>query len=285
MTADTALRTQGEETSPSGTLQRGLAILAHLGAGEAPTVVELMDRLDLSRSATFRILGVLRDHGLVRWDSSSSARITLGDSAILLGMTALAQSDVWEVARHRIRALAEETGEAALMAVVDGGEVVYVAHEDRSSHVVGVRRLLGVRRPLEVTSLGKAYAAALPPADVEALIPLLGFVPGTPTTITDAASFRAELAATRARGYAIDDGEQDPDVMCFGAAILDHREMPVYAISIAGPRERIEPHSAELSARVMSTAREISLRLGCPPTAYTTRPVTPKMQDTTKGKS
>ncbi|WP_460770285.1 IclR family transcriptional regulator [Mariniluteicoccus flavus] len=279
-------RPHGDDATPSGTLQRGLAILDHLAGGSRPTVGELMEAVDVSRSAAYRILGVLRDHGLVSWDSTATSRVTLGSTAILLGMTALTQSDPWEMGRQLMRGLADEIDESVLMAIVDGPEIIYVAHEDRSDHVVGVRRLLGLRRPLEVTSLGKAYAAALHPDDLRALVDRLAFVGLTKTSHTDAASFLADIETCRARGFAIDDGEQDRAVMCVGAAVLDHRELPVSAISVAGPRDRIEPRLDELASRVRDTARDISLRLGCPPTAHAIQDH-PKTagSSTTKGKS
>lgn len=169
--------TQDAETSgqevPSGTLQRGLAILDVLAGGARPDVAELMTTLDLSRSATYRILGVLREHQLIEWDPASSAEIALGQKAITLGMTSLAQFDPWDVGRAELKQLAADTGESALMAIVDGPEAIYVAHEDATSHTVGVRRLLGVRRPLYATSLGKAHLAALEQAEADAIIDAL----------------------------------------------------------------------------------------------------------------
>lgn len=279
-------RPAAADPTPAGTLQRGLAILEVLGTGERPTVGELMDLVDLSRSAAYRILGVLREHGLVEWDSSATGRIGLGSGAILLGMTALTQTDAWASGRELLRRLADEAGESALMAVVDGPEIVYIAHEDRTAHVVGVRRLLGVRRPLQVTALGKAYAAALPERDLGELVAALRFGPGTATTLTTPAAFRRDLELVRSRGYAVDDGEHDAQVMCLGAAVLDHRELPVAAVSVAGPRERVLPRADELAALVRDTARAISLRLGCPPTAYAPNPPdADPVSTTTKGKS
>lgn len=57
--------------------------------------------------------------------------------------------------------------------------------------------------------------------------------------------------------------------MFLGATVLGHRELPVAAISVAGPEERIRPRAAECVAQVGWTASGISLWLGCPLTAYT----------------
>lgn len=251
----------GQEV-PSGTLQRGLAILDVLADGSRPDVAELMTSLDLSRSATYRILGVLRDHQLIEWDPAISSEIGLGQKAILLGMTGLAQFDPWDVGRAELKQLAADTGESALMAIIDGVEAVYVAHEDATSHTVGVRRLLGVRRPLYATSLGKAHLAALEPAEADALIEQLQFTAWTRTTLTTADQLRADLELCRARGYAIDDGEHESGVMCAGVAVRDHTGHPVCALSVAGPVERVRPQLDQLAEHVGATARSLSQRLG-----------------------
>lgn len=268
--------TQDAETSgqevPSGTLQRGLAILDVLAGGARPDVAELMTNLDLSRSATYRILGVLRDHQLIEWDPASSAEIALGQKAITLGMTSLAQFDPWDVGRAELKQLAADTGESALMAIVDGPEAIYVAHEDATSHTVGVRRLLGVRRPLYATSLGKAHLAALEPAEADAIIDSLEFTAWTPTTLASADALRADLERTRERGYAIDNGEHESGVQCVGVAVRDHTGFPVCAISVAGPVDRVGTHLDQLAERVGHTARSISQRLGWIPPAGASSP-------------
>lgn len=252
---------------PSGTLQRGLAILDVLASGARPGVAELMETLDLSRSATYRILAVLRDHQLIDWDSASTSEIWLGQKAITLGMTSLAQFDPWEVGRAELKQLAGDTGESALMAIVDGVEAVYVAHEDATSHTVGVRRLLGVRRPLQATSLGKAHLAAMPPEEAARLIAQMTFHPWTETTLVSAEALGADLELTRQRGYAIDHGEHETGVLCVGVAVRDHTGWPVCAISVAGPTDRVRPRLDVLAAQVLATAGSISQRLGWIPPA------------------
>jgi DNA-binding IclR family transcriptional regulator len=245
----------------SGTLERGLAILEMLSAGGPVTPTQIMEELGLSRSATYRILGLLRQRGYVDWDGSAE-RIQLGRQVVILGMAALAGFDPFVAAQAHLRDLSSELSEAALMAVRDGEQMVYIAHEDATDNLLAVRRLLGVRRPVHATSLGKAYLAALPVEEADTLVDRLSLVALTANTITERARLRAELDETRARGYAVDNGENEADVMCFGAAIRDDRGLPVCAISVAGPRERISEKADVIPRRVAEVALSISRRLG-----------------------
>lgn len=251
-----------EVESPAGTLQRGLAILDQLSRGQQPSVGELIERLGLSKSAAFRVLTTLRDHGLVEWDSTLNGRVVPGERSVLLGVAGMRAFDPWEHGRKLLVQLADELGEAALMAIRDGDEMVYIAHEDHSDHLVGVRRLLGARRPVYASSLGKAYLAALPEPEREQIVESLQLQAFTPTTITSTDELRRQLDETRERGWAIDLGEHELGVMCFGVAVVDHVGHPVCSISVAGPHDRIRHHQDRVIDRVIATARALSERMG-----------------------
>jgi DNA-binding IclR family transcriptional regulator len=259
----------------AGTLERGLAILHLLATTQPLGAAQIAERLELSRSATYRILGVLRRHGYVEW-SGNADQVSLGQNAVTLGMAALNGYDPFLAAQTRLRDLSQELSESALMAVRDGDEMIYIAHEDVTDHSIAMRRLLGHRRQLHSTSLGKAYLAALTPGEADAIIDGLVLTAHTPHTITDPARLRAELEETRLRGYSIDNCENEPDVMCFGAAIRDERSTPICAISVAGPRERMFPKRAAVAARVSDVALVLSRRLGFTgPAAYDAPPAHP----------
>lgn len=251
----------GQVDRRAGTLERGLAILELLASDHTMSAGQIAERLGLSRSATYRILGLLRQRGYLEWDRAAD-RLELGQQAVLLGMAALASFDPFLAAQAHLRDLSRGLSEAALMAVRDGEQMVYIAHEDVTDHSIAVRRLLGVRRPMHATSLGKAYLSALPIDEADELVDRLDLQGFTETTITDQARLRTELDEIRARGYSIDDGENEPDVVCYGASIRDERGMPVCAISVAGPRDRMLGKSDVAPKRVAHVALAISRRLG-----------------------
>ncbi|MGH3382168.1 MAG: IclR family transcriptional regulator [Actinoallomurus sp.] len=260
---------QSPSDKRTGTLERGLAILDLLGATGPIGAGHIAEALGLSRSATYRILGTLRDFGYVEWDGAE--RVVLGFQTIQLGMTALNALDPVAVAHAHLRDLARELGESALLAIRDGDEMVYVASEQAGDHSITMRPLLGVRRRMHSTSLGKAYLAALPLDEADAVVDRLELTAATPNTITDPARLRRELDTIRVQGHAIDDVENEPGVVCFGAAVRDHRGRPVCAISVAGPEQRMRVKGEKAASLVVEHALAISRRLGYAGTTPTRR--------------
>jgi IclR family acetate operon transcriptional repressor len=246
--------------SPSGTLERGLAILEYLAVTREASAGTIARALGLSRSATYRILDALRERGYLEINPSTE-RLRLGVRAAELGMAALAGIDVVRLAPAYLRGLVDATSETVFLAVVDDEDIVYV-YKEEGPRAVTMSSRIGSRRPLHCTALGKAYMSALPVEERRSLVGRLELERFTANTITDAAALEDELVLTSERGYAIDNVEVEEGVGCFGAPVLDYRSLPVAAISVAGLAERILPRGEELGRLVAKTASELSSRLG-----------------------
>lgn len=257
------------QASLSGTLEKGLAVLAFFAQeGEASPVVA-GEALGLSRSAAYRITDTLKERGFLEV-SSSSETLRLGFRAAELGMAAIAGIDVVRLAPSYLPGLVKASSETVFLAVVNEDEVVYVYREDGPLPVAMVSQI-GSRRPLYCTALGKAYMSALPPEDRRMLIGRLDFGKFTPNTITDADTLEDELTLIKRRGYAIDQVEVEEGVVCVGAPVLGYRGGPVAAISIAGPADRISPRVERLGQLVANAASTLSRRLGYAESFYNAR--------------
>jgi DNA-binding IclR family transcriptional regulator len=147
------------------------------------------------------------------------------------------------------------------LAVVDDDAVVYV-YKEEGPQAIRMSSRLGSRRPLHCTALGKAYVSALPDEVRPSFIKGLRLRRFTDNTVTDTDALEAEIAVAKERGYAADRVEVEEGVACFGAPLLDHRGLPVAAISVAGPAERLLPKEDEVGPLVAKTALAMSRRLG-----------------------
>ncbi len=249
-----------EKGQPSGTLERGLSTLEFLARARESSAAEVVGALGLSRSAAYRILDTLRDRGYLEL-SPASGKYRLGTKAAELGMAALLGVDAVRLAPPYLRELARETEETVFLGVMDEGAVVYVYKEDGPGAVT-MSSNLGSRRPLHCTALVKAILSALPDEERRTLVAGLDLRRFTPNTITDGAALEEEIGRTRERGYAIDNVEVEEGVACFAAPVLDHRNVPVAAVSAAGPAGRILLKGERVGPLVRGTASALSRRLG-----------------------
>jgi IclR family transcriptional regulator, acetate operon repressor len=243
-----------------GTLERGLAILQFFKSVPEASVAEVATALDLSRSTTYRIAERLRDLGFLE-TNSTTARWRLGRETVQLGVAALQSTDLMRIAPQILLSLLEGTREAVNLAVFDTDSMVLV-YREQGPQSVTISSRLGSRRPMHASGLGKAYLAALRPEERHSLIERLDLKRFTPETVVNKAAFERGLIEIQKRGFADDRREFEQTLACCAAAVFDHRAVPVAAISVSGPADRILAKFDRVGAEVASAARAISERLG-----------------------
>jgi DNA-binding IclR family transcriptional regulator len=254
--------TLGDGSNGSATLNRALEILDALAevGGEGIAAGRLATRTGINRVTVHRILNTFKAHGFVRQDAPG-AGYQLGFRFLEIAERIFEGLDIVRLSQPALQRLAQETGETVHLAILDGPEAVYVAKAESTQAVRLVSRV-GLRVPLYCTSLGKALLAARPGGAGD-LITQQSFTPRTPSTIRTREQLEVDLAAIRARGFAIDHAENEPGVHCVGAAITDHRGEPIGALSVSGPDSRVtEARLGEFGALVSKYARELSAALG-----------------------
>ncbi len=207
---------------------RVLAVLKELARYPDGVGLEELTRVVGSPKPTVhRALGALRRAGLV--DQGARGRYVLGDEFLRMAFAHHEARPEHVRVRPVLDALAERFGETAHYAVLDGLEVVYRAKVDPPDGAVRLTSTVGGRNPAHATGVGKALLAhrLTTAAQVEAWIGDSPLVPRTPRTLCTAADLYGDLRATRDRGYAVDDQENEPGVNCLA--------LPVYATSPTTP--------------------------------------------------
>jgi IclR family acetate operon transcriptional repressor len=240
-------------------LGRGLSLLDSLA--ESPDGIPLSDlcqQVGLSLSTAHRLLTTLEQQRYVRCDPRTRYW-SVGVQAFIVGSAFAKARDLLEIARPRMRGLMEESGETINLAVLDGGEAVFLAQ-------VECRRMMralappGVRIPVHCSSAGKALLATLPETEVAHILRKHGLPRLTPKTLTTLARLREDIERTRKCGYAVDDQEHSIGLRCVAAVVLDEHREPLGAVSVSGPAVRIpDERIAILGDLVRKTADAVTL--------------------------
>jgi len=243
-------------------LDRALAILNLLSAeGPDLSLGEISDKIELHKSTVHRLIMVLERHKLIE-RNSVNGRYRLGLKLFELGTRAVSQLDLRERARPVLERLVLETSETVHLGILDEGEVLYLDKVE-PARSVRMSSSVGRRNPVYCTAMGKAILAYLPESQVETIVRKHGLKAMTANTITSFLDLKAELAAIRERGYAVDNEEIEEGVRCVGCVVRDFSGGSVAAISVSGPAFRISREKAKNLARpVIAAANALSLQLG-----------------------
>ena len=156
-----------------------------------------------------------------------------------LGLRAVSEDRVRELAQPFLNELRAETDETIHLTVRDGDSLIIISRKD-SHQPVRTYVELGTRAPLHATSCGLAILAHLPSSEVEGLISdsLRSY---TDTTILDREGLRNEIERTRRRGYSVNASSWwRPQVCAVGAVILNAELRPLGAVAISIPSSRFD---------------------------------------------
>lgn len=226
-------------------------------SGRHASLAEVASVTGLPRSSAFRYLATLEGRGYVERDAGSH-EYRLGMA--LVPAPAHRQERLRELALPHLERLRDRFDETVNLGALDRGRVRYLAIVE-SRRGVRLAARPGGRDPVHSTSLGKAIAATLPRARVEAILTAEGMPALTPSTITSGERFLAELEQVRERGFAVDDRENEPDGRCVAVAIPG--EGLSGGISLSAPASRFPlERAAEIAAALHAAAGAIAGEIG-----------------------
>jgi IclR family transcriptional regulator, acetate operon repressor len=227
--------TETRDGSGVQSVERAFDVLEALaGSGGELSLSEIAAVTGMPGGSIHRLIRTLVRLGYVRQEPTRRYGLAVG--LVRLGDSAAKRLGTW--AQPVLAGLVEQIGESANLAILEGSHALYVAQAP-GRHAMRMFTEVGARVHLHCTGVGKALLAQLPDHEVAKILDLSGMPALTDHTITDPRVLLRELAATRARGYALDEGEQEAGVSCVAVPVP---EAPVLtAISFSAPAPRLTP--------------------------------------------
>lgn len=225
------------------------------------SVGELAGATGLPKATVSKILATFQEHGYLVQDPASR-RYRLGPAFLVAGRLAEAGIDVARLAGPLLRRVTEISGETSVLMLRAGWRSICAAKVD-SPHPVRMAAEVGRYASLHSGASNKPILAHMSQEEIEAYLDSPYFVRRGPRTITDRDQLLENLAAIRRHGYAESDSEVEPDIQAFGAAVFDATGTVIGAISVVGPRPRLQRlPAATIIAAVQEAARDLTRQLG-----------------------
>lgn len=245
------------------TVDRALQMLLCFdGKNQYWRAAELTRHLGWDKSVTHRLLTTLANRGFLALDPRTHV-YRLGISTYHLGQIAAHDNPLTPVVRPLARELARACGESVLFTIQEDDEShCLVAVEGPSP--ISYSTQVGRRLPGHVGAGSKALFAWSSESEQQQLFagrPLARF---TDTTITDPEQLWTEFTSIRQHGYAVSDGELDPDVGAIAVPVRRGHAV-VGALSAVGPQTRVTRRRDALVQQLLHGADKASARLSATP--------------------
>ncbi|MEZ3161161.1 IclR family transcriptional regulator [Microbacterium sp. BWT-B31] len=217
------------------------------------TPADIAERIGVPRPSVYRLLDGLHAIGLTEPLPDSTAGLSL--RWLHLADTAREAMSEWADAGEVLADLVDRTGQTTYLSVLRNNEAVCV--EWAQGRAIGVLLLKpGRSLPLHAGAAGRALLAFA--ADVDSYLATSVRHRYTARTLVDDQTIRDDAEATRARGYAISDGDVTEGIGALGAPVRSATGAVLGVVSIAGLADELTNQRQELSRDLLAAAARLA---------------------------
>ncbi|MFC5479084.1 IclR family transcriptional regulator domain-containing protein [Massilia suwonensis] len=249
-------------TDPSfmTSLARGLAVVQAFSDSRKPqTIAQISQKTGIPRAAVRRCLYTLQQLGYVDAELNN---FSLRPKVLTLGYSYLSSTPLTVSSQPYLNAISRELGESCSLAVLDDGEVLYVARS-AASRVMSVALNTGSRLPAYCTSLGRVMLAHLAPHELDAYFEKARLKAMTDKTVTSQKRLREILVQVRQDGYAINDEELELGLRSIAVPVRGASGQVLAALNVGAQAGRVsaERMRAEFLPVLQRGAQELAVLL------------------------
>jgi len=231
-------RTEPDKLEGDTPTMRLFALLEVIAEKDHPFSLQgLVEETGLPKPTLHRMLQQLETVGVLQRESDGRHYST-GVRLRRLASNLLINNTYHGSRRIVLRQLVEEVGESCNLTSFTGSEVMYL---DRVETAAPLRFYLhtGSRVPAHCSSSGKLFLAQMAPAQRRRLLEHTPLTQYTSKTCTDPVALERELETVRRNGYALDDEEFLPGLLCVAVLVPNPTGRSNLAVAIQAPIMRL----------------------------------------------
>jgi IclR family pca regulon transcriptional regulator len=223
------------------------------------TIAQISQKTGIPRAAVRRCLYTLQQLGYVDAELNN---FSLRPKVLTLGYSYLSSTPLTVSSQPYLNNISRELGESCSLAVLDEGEVLYVARS-AASRVMSVALNTGSRLPAYCTSLGRVMLAHLRPQELDAYFARVKLRPMTEHTVTSQKRLREILAGVRQDGYALIDEELELGLRSIAVPVRGASGQVLAALNVGAQAARVpvERMKQEFLPVLLRGAQDLSVLL------------------------
>ena len=249
--------------SGSQSVDRALGLLSLVSyfGDQGGALSDIVEQSGLNKPTTRRLLLALIRSGLLEQDPLTR-RYYLGQEAYVLGTLATRRYGLLQISRDSLSLLSAKTQDTSFLSIQRDNYAVCL-HREEGTYPIRTHALqAGYRHPLGVGAGSLAILAAMDDDEIEAILAINESELVAEFPHLSPPQIRADIAAARQQGFALNPGRILANSWGIGLAIRFPDERPAGALSIAAIDSRMQPaRQLELASLIKIEAKKIEARL------------------------
>ncbi|MCW0209548.1 IclR family transcriptional regulator [Achromobacter veterisilvae] len=258
-----SIRTKRDANNGTQVLQRAAALLRLITANNrmGMRLTDLHCLSAIEKPTAHRILQGLIAEQMVRQDNANK-RYYLGPAMYEMGLVAAPRVALRDICFPHLQAIAEQTGDTAFLTVRSGFDGLCIDRAEGGFPIKAFVLDIGRRRPLNVGGGSLAILSTLPEAEIQRICSANADRVKANFPRYNAADLLRDIAASRARGYAVKDVLEIPEARSVAVPICGHDGEAIAAISVATLKARLDDaRAATVAGCIAQAVAQIENRL------------------------
>lgn len=252
-------------TDPSRSALRALEIFEAFRDARGPlSISEIARWTNMPVSTCHGVFKALEQRGFVYFGSGRHAYPTR--RLLDLAREIDAHDPVARSLEPALMRLRDEVNETVILGVRHGNAVLYLLVCE-STQAIRYSSKAGEFKPLHSSAIGKVLLAALGAGELDNWLRGNALQAVTDRTLVSATQLKADLAASRVRGYYATHGENVSDVMAVAAPLRLGTSTSTFGVAIAGPLQRLADKEAQLGQKLVRALKSLEISEPSPPVA------------------
>jgi len=221
------------------------------------SAAEVAQRLGVARSTAYRYLETLVQSDFLAEDGRAGFR--LGMKVLQLSRLARQSYGLSDIAVPAMRVLADRFHQTVLLTKQMGHAIVCLEREESAEQYVRLSYQRGTILNVNAGASAQILLAWLQGDELHRLLSAVELKRFTDASITEPAALEARLGTIKTNGYAVTNGEVDPDAVGIAAPIFQSSGAVLAAVSIVAIRSRVtETAIDDMISAVINTAADLT---------------------------
>lgn len=250
-------------------LENAIAIISYLNkkAPRGAALTELATNLSISKSHCHSLLKTLTYFDWLEVDVDS--KVYRLETGLLSDASSLLNSPILGKIKPLLASLVERIKIPCVLSAPLSDDTFVVMDKFNAEHVMDVNFPIGHRFPRNAFAQMRAYLAWQSEERIDQWMASWEAVQYTDRTVLDAESVRAEIIATRRRGYSRSIGEFTEGLAALALPIFDRDGKVAFIFNCSSLITTLEPQEKEVAKEMIRTATQIHRGiLGKPPANF-----------------
>jgi DNA-binding IclR family transcriptional regulator len=239
-------------------LENAIAVIDYINhtPPHIASLAELSAALNISKSHCHSILKTLTHFGWLKFDNRSKSYEL--NSGLVASASSLLGSPVLDRIRAELSAFVRRAGLTTVLTQPQIDDTFIVVEKLNAPQAMEVSFPIGHHFPRDSTGHLRAYLAWQSPEKIDRWMQEWRPIRYTSATLLTEAEVRAEIAATRKRGYARSVGELTEGLMALAMPIFDRFGEVIYIFSCSGLLANVAPREEAIGQEMIQTAIDIN---------------------------